>query len=103
MTELEKIREERDALAAHVSELKCVVVEMAHDEGEEVVERYFTQELMDASPCGNILARRDALMKAKALEEVSMLYPSEVCAEFDSIRADLQGAAYHYRKQVEED
>lgn len=49
-----------------------------------------------------ILARRDARVKAEALEEASMLYPAEVCAEFDSIRADLQGSAHHYRKQAEE-
>ena len=46
-------------------------------------------------------ARRDARMKAEALEEVSMLYPSGVGAEFDSIRADLQGCAHNYRKQAE--
>lgn len=112
MSELERLQEENKALKKERDDLLMYnqrLIDAGHymtDDWENVPELAdrvppMIRALRD--PRAGCLVRRDARMKAEALEEVSMLYPSEVCAEFDSIRADLQGAAYHYRKQVEED
>lgn len=90
------LKVERDILMASVSMIK----DLANDDAGFM--EHLGQRNYDALGDVGELYRRDARVKAEALEEASMLYPAEVCAEFDSIRADLQGAAHHYRKQAEE-
>ena len=97
--ENEQLRKERDALTDALEDItQAAQQESLHTRGwgEQV-----RTAVLALGGSYEHLARRDARMKAEALEEVSMLYPSGVGAEFDSIRADLQGCAHNYRKQAE--
>ena len=68
----QKIERERDQAAAHISELKCAIIRIAHDHdlGENQLP---SQELMDDASGMLSLARRDAIKQAEVLDRLSEL------------------------------
>lgn len=100
-----EVEKERDELAAQFSEMASLADSLtfasSEDEADEIVQK-IAGLVHDE---GSALARRDALIKAEALEEAADMARDEVWqqefASLGQLQRDLASKAAEYRKQVE--